>query len=235
MSLESVMQELAALGSESTKKVFKNHGAPEPFFGVKVGDMKTIVKRIKKDHALSLALYNTGNSDAQYLAGLIADEQKITKADLQHWAKNASWYMQSEYTVAWVASESAFGWELALEWIESPEERIATAGWATLSSLVSIKPDAELDLPALDALLDRVARDIVGAQNRVRYTMNGFVIAVGGAVAPLSARAMETAQKIGKVSVDVGGTACKVPFAPEYIGKIVEMGRVGHKRKMARC
>ncbi len=229
------MQELAALGSESIKKIFKNHGAPEPFFGVKVGDMKTLVKRIKKDHALSLALYNTGNSDAQYLAGLIADEQKITKADLQHWAKNASWHMQSEYTVAWVAAESAFGWELALEWIESPEERIATAGWATLGSLVSIKPDAELDLPVLDALLDRVAHNIAGAQNRVRYTMNGFVIAVGGAVAPLSARAMEVAQKIGKVSVDVGGTACKVPFAPEYLGKIVEMGRVGHKRKMARC
>ena len=235
MSLESVMQELAAMGSENAKRIFKNHGAQEPFFGVKVGDMKKIVKRVKKDHALSLALYDTGNGDAQYLAGLIADERKITKADLQRWVETASWYMVGEYTVAWVASESAFGWELALEWLESPQERIASVGWATLASLVSIKPDSALDLPALAALLDRVARDIAGSQNRVRYTMNGFVIAVGGAVSPLSARAMEVAQKIGKVSVDVGGTACKVPFAPEYIGKIVEMGRVGHKRKMARC
>lgn len=235
MSLESVMQELAAMGSESTKRTFKNHGAPEPFFGVKVGDMKKIVKRVKKDHALSLALFDTGNGDAQYLAGLIADERKITKSDLQHWVEKASWYMVSEYAVAWVAAESAFGWELALEWIESPDEQTASAGWATLASLVSIKPDAELDLPALSALLDRVAHDIHGAQNRVRYNMNGFVIAVGGAVAPLSEQAMKIAQKIGKVSVDVGGTACKVPFAPEYIGKIVEMGRVGHKRKMARC
>lgn len=235
MTLESIMQELATLGSESTKRTFKNHGAPEPFFGVKVGDLKTIVKRIKKEHALSLALYDTGNSDAQYLAGLIADERKISKSELHHWAKKASWYMMSEFTVPWVAAESPFGWELALEWIESPEENIASSGWATLSSLVGLKPDNELDLPALDRLLDRAARDIPGAKNRVRYTMNGFVIAVGGSVVPLHERAIETAKKIGKISVDMGGTACKVPFAPDYIAKIVAMGRLGHKRKMARC
>lgn len=233
--LESIMQELAAMGSESTKRIFKNHGAQEPFFGVKVGDMKAIVKRVKKNHALSLALFATGNGDAQYLAGLIADEQKITKTDLQGWAEGASWYMVSEYTVAWVASESPFGWELGRAWIDSLEEKIAATGWSTLASLVSIRPDAALDLPALEALLERVARDIAGAQNRVRYTMNGFVIGVGAYVAPLTERAFEVAEKIGTVSVEMGGTACKVPFAPAYLAKIRDAGRIGQKRKMARC
>ena len=55
-----------------------NHGAKEPFFGVKVGDLKKILKKTKKNHELSLELYKTGNSDAMYLAGLMADEKKIT-------------------------------------------------------------------------------------------------------------------------------------------------------------
>jgi hypothetical protein len=223
------------MGSEQTRKTFKNHGAPDNMFGVKVGDLKTIVKKVKKNHELSLELYATGNSDAQYLAGLIADEKRITTADLQRWAEGATWYMLSEYTVPWVAAESPHGWQLALQWIESDQEKIAECGWATLNNWVSLRSDETLDIPALSQLLDRVSDNIHPAQNRVRYVMNGFVIATGCYVAPLLEKAKAVAQQIGKVSVNVGNTACKVPFAPDYIQKVEEMGRVGVKRKNARC
>jgi len=137
MTKDEVMHELSRFGNEQTKKVFTRHGAREPFYGVKVGDLKTLVKKIKTDHKLALALYQTGNSDAMYMAGLIADENLVTKEELWDWAKKAYWYMLSEYTVAWLAAESRYGWELALEWIESAEEGIASAGWSTLSNLVS--------------------------------------------------------------------------------------------------
>lgn len=235
MTFEEVMHELKAMGSEQTKKIFTNHGAREPFYGVKVGDLKKIVKKVKKDHELSLALYDTGNSDAMYLAGLIADENKITKEQLQNWAEKAYWYMISEYTVAWVTAESNYGHELGMEWIESDEERIASAGWATLSNLVSIKDNNELDFEELDTLLDCISKTIHYAPNRVRYTMNGFVIAVGSYVPELTERAIEIGKKIGKVNVDVGGTACKVPSSTIYIQKVINKGRLGKKRKMARC
>ena len=82
MSVAAIMKELAAMGSEQTRKTYARHGAPDANFGVKIADMKTIVKRVKKSHELALALYATGNSDAMYLAGLIADETRMTKADL---------------------------------------------------------------------------------------------------------------------------------------------------------
>ena len=235
MTTEEIMQALQKMGSEQTKKTFLRHGAREPFFGVKVGDMKTIVKSVKKDHALSLSLYETGNSDAMYLAGLIADEKKISKADLQRWAKQATWYMISEYTVAWVAAESPHGWELALEWIESDQESVASAGWATLSSWCTIRPDNELDLEHLKKLLDRVAANVKQAPNRVRYTMNGFVTACGISVFPLHDYAMKIAEKIGEVYVDMGGTSCQVPLASSYISNAKEKGKLGHKKKIARC
>src|SRR5262249_1583128 len=149
------------------------------FFGVKVEELKKIQKRIKKDYKLALELYDSGISDAMYLAGLIADDAKMTKKDLQGWVKEAHWYMLSEYTVPWVAAESKHGRELALEWIESGKENIASTGWATLSSLVAIKDNAELDLAELKQLLQRVQKTIHRQPNRVRYVMNGFVIAVG--------------------------------------------------------
>ena len=82
MRTEEVLEELKSYGNEGTKKVALNHGAREPIFGVKVQDMKKIVKKVKKNHQLSLELYATGNADAMYLAGLIADEHKISKDEL---------------------------------------------------------------------------------------------------------------------------------------------------------
>jgi 3-methyladenine DNA glycosylase AlkD len=170
-----------------------------------------------------------------YLAGLIADEKAMTRQDLQKWVEGAYWYMISDYTVPWIAAESNFGMELALEWIESEEEFIASAGWATLSSLVSIKPDDELNIEILRSLLDRVENEIHSAQNRVRYSMNGFVISTGSYVKALTDKAIRIGENIGKVNVDMGGTACKVPLATQYIQKVIDRGSLGKKRKMARC
>jgi len=235
MTKDEILKELEAKGSEQTKKTLIKHGAKEPFFGVKVADLKLIVKKVKKNHELSIELYNTGNSDAMYLAGLIADEKQITEEILRDWAEKAYWSYISEYTVPWVASESSFGWKLAMEWIESDKENIASCGWATLSNLVTIKKDEDLNIHRLSQLLDRVGDSVHDTPNRVRYTMNGFVIATGAMVIELTEKSKEIAAKIGKVSVDMGGTACKVPLAADYIKKVEDIGRVGKKKKVARC
>jgi 3-methyladenine DNA glycosylase AlkD len=235
MTAADVLTELSRMASDSYKRIFLNHGAPDSTLGVKVEDLKKIQKKVKKDHALALELYDTGVSEAMYLAGLIADPPKMAKAQLRKWAKTATWHMHTEYTVPWVAAESRFGAELAREWIESPKEPIAVAGWSTFSSLAAIKPDEELDRAELEKLLDRVQKDIHASRNRVRYTMNRFVIAVGSYVPALASRAKAVAKVIGKVEVDMGGTACKVPDALTNIQKVEKAGRQGKKRKTAMC
>lgn len=235
-SVAEVLTALKKYGSEQTRKTFANHGADKNrMFGVKVGDLKTIAKQIKGKQALALQLFDSGNLDAQYLAGLVADGSQMTKKQLESWAKNAGWQMIAEYTVPWVASENPAGRELALHWIDSKKESIACSGWATYAAILSIQPDAELDLAEIESLLDRVVHTIDKAPNRVRYVMNHFVIAVGGYVKALTAKALSAAKAIGPVEVDMGGTSCKVPDAAAAIAKIKSMGRIGKKRKTAKC
>lgn len=235
MKLKEVMKELESYGSESIKNIFVKHGATEPFFGVKVGDMKIIQKKIKTDHELAIELYNTGNGDAMYLAGLIADEKKMDRKTLDDWVNKASWYMISEFTVPWIAADSGLAWEAGMDWINNKEEKIAAAGWAALSSHLSVCDNSELDIKALKALLTRIEKNIHDSPNRVRYTMNGFLIAVGSYVPELSDACQEIARKIGKIDVNLGETSCKVPDAESYIQKILDKGYQGKKRKMARC
>jgi len=235
MTLNEIMQQLQQMGSDQTKKVFLRHGAREPFFGVKVEDLKKIQKKVKSDYQLSLQLFSTGNSDAMYLAGLIADPKQMTRSDLNDWVEKAYWYMISEYTVAWVASESNFGTELALEWIDSDKENIASAGWSTLASIAALKKDEEIDSSLYADLLDRVSKNIHSEKNRVRYAMNNFVIALGGYCTHLTDNASNVASTIGVVNVEMGGTACKVPVATDYIKKMHDRGWLGKKRKSAIC
>jgi len=235
MSVDEVLQFLKQHGNEVAKPMLMRHGAREPFFGTRIADMKKLVKRIKKDHELSLALYETGNSDAMYLAGLIADETRISKAELQRWAKKAYWYLLAESTVAWVAAETPHGLDLAREWINAEEEMTAAAGWATYSSILAIAPNEELNLEEIEQLLRRAERTVHSERNRVRYAMNSFVISVGAYVPSMTHRVKELGRRIGKVDVDMGGTACKVPPITPYIEKIESRGGIGRKRTTARC
>ncbi len=235
MNAKAILDEIRPLGRDSYKKVLLNHGIPEPVYGVKIEELKKIQKRIKKDYQLALDLYDTGVYDAMYLAGLIADDARMTRRDLQHWLdKDASGCMHGT-TIPSVTAGSPHGWAMAMEWIESETENTAAAGWATISCIISVEEDAKLDIPVLKQLLGRVQKGIHQAPDDVRYQMNGFVIAAGAFVKSLTPLAIQTAEKIGPVEVDMGKTACKVPFAPDYIRKIEQRGTIGKKRKSAKC
>lgn len=236
-TVTSVMADLQAKGSEKGRKTYVRHGIPaDRVFGVSVADLKLIAKKIKGQQDLAYGLYNTGNMDAMYLAGMVANGSRMTRDQLNHWADRSEHMpMISEYTVPWVAVENPHGRDLAVQWTGTKKDHVATSGWCTYSGLVATQDDATLDLPEIEELLRRVVQGIGQAPNRVRKTMNGFLIAVGTHVQPLLAQAKKSAQDIGPVAVDVGDTACKVPDAIAYIEKAEKAGTVGEKRKTLRC
>jgi len=228
-TVTSIMAELKRKGSEKTRKMYARHGmATERMCGVSIADLKVIAKTIKGQQVVACELYETGN--------LVADGSQMTKKQLNGWAERAAnLQMISEYTVPWVTVENPDARDLAMQWIKSKKERVACSGWCTYAGLVATRLDEELDLPEIEGLLDTIVREINGAQNRVRYTMNSFIIAVGTYVRPLLKQAKASARQIGAVSVDLGETACNVRPATAQIEKIEASGRVGQKRKTIRC
>lgn len=235
MTLTEVMNELEAFGDANTKRTLMNHGAKEPFYGVKVADLKKILKKTKKNYDLSLELYATGNSDAMYLAGLMADEKKMTEENLNEWVNNAYWNYLSDFAVPWVASETDYGFRLGLKWITSDDENIASAGWATLASFAAISEDSKLDIFKYKSLLKQVENEIDNAPNKVKQSMNKFVIAIGTYIKELYDDAEIVAKNIGVIDVVLSGTSCKLPLATLYLKKMKDQNKIGKKRKSARC
>jgi 3-methyladenine DNA glycosylase AlkD len=237
LSANAIIAELKKKGREKTRHIYSRHGIPaERAFGVSVADLKGIAKTIKGQQGLACELYETGMLEAMYLAGIVADGSQMTKKQLQAWAERASgMQMISEYTVPWVTLDHSLARDLALEWMKSKNEHIASCGWCTYAGLLATKEDKSLDLAEIEELLKTVVKQIHSAPNRVRHTMNAFVIAVGSYVKPLLRQAKAAAVQIGAVSVDMGDTACKVPLATAYIAKVEAAGRLGRKRKTMRC
>ena len=231
------MAVLKGKGTEKTRKIYARHGmAPDRVFGVSIADLKVIAKSIRGQQALACELFETGNLDAMYLAGMVADGAQLKKAQLNKWAEStADLQMISEYTVPWLTVENPHARELALTWIKSKKEHVASSGWCTYAGLLATQPDEVLNQAEIEGLLRIVVEHISGAPNRVRHTMNLFVISVGSYVKPLLKQAKAAARQIGTITVDMGDTACKVPLATAYIEKIEAAGRIGKKRKTMRC
>lgn len=234
MTAQEIVEKLRPLGRESYRNTMLRHGVHEPLFGVSVGDMQPVRKQIKKNYQLAKELYATGIYDMMYLGGLVADERQMTAADLEDWMANSKCHAIATSTVAAVAAESDYGWELGLKWIDRDEESYQSAGWAALSGVVSLRKNEELDLGAIRELMKQAASTIHEQSDRVKVSMNNFIICVGAYVRPLADEAVRTAEAIGKVPVKLVGD-CKMPFAPEYIVKCQARGSLDKKKKMIRC
>lgn len=235
MNLQEVMSELESLGKERSKNMYVSSGAKEPVFGVATGAMKPMSKIIKKDQQLAEELYATGNYDAMYFAGVIADPKTMTEADFERWIDQAYFYMISDYIVAVTLSETDIAQAVADKWIASGDELRMSAGWSCYCWLLGSRKDSEFDPEKLDAMLQQVEQSIHTAPERAKYSMANFVYTVAVSYVPLHDRAVETAEAMAPVEVGQGTSKSKVLQTTENIQKIVEKDRIGFKRKHVRC
>lgn len=235
LNLDTVMQELEALGKERTKKMYMSNGAHEPLFGVATGAMKPIVKQIKIDQALAEELYATGNYDAMYFAGVIADPKAMTEEDYDRWIDAAYFYMLSDYVVAVTLSESDIAQEVADKWIASGDELKMSAGWSCYCWLLGNRPDEQFAESKIAEMLNTVKNTIHEAPERTKASMNNFLYTVAISYVPLHEKAVEIAKEIGIVEIKRVKKKNSLLNAYESIQKDVDKGRVGFKRKYVRC
>ncbi|MFI8711765.1 DNA alkylation repair protein [Brevibacillus brevis] len=235
MDVGMVMQELEALGKERTKKIYLSNGAHEPLFGVATGAMKPIARKIKINQPLAEQLYATGNYDAMYFAGVIADPKAMTKADFDRWMDSAYFYMLSDYVVAVTLSEADIAQEVADQWITSGEELRMSAGWSCYCWLLGNRPDHEFSETKVTHMLETVKKTIHDAPERTKYAMNQFIYTVGISYLPLHDKAVEIAKAVGPVEVQKDKAKSKFLNAFDQIQKAVSKGQLGFKRKHVRC
>lgn len=163
--------------------------------------MKPIAKKIKISQSLAEELYSTGNYDAMYFAGIIADPKAMTESDYDRWMDAAYFYMLSDFVVAVTLSESDIAQEVADKWIASGEELRMSAGWSCYCWLLGNRLDVEFSESKISNMLDIVKNTIHDSPERTKSAMNNFLYTVAISYVPLHEKAVETAKAIGILEV----------------------------------
>jgi 3-methyladenine DNA glycosylase AlkD len=221
MTVKEVLTQLKSLGNEARQKHNAKAGAPANQFGVKLGDIRKLAEKIKTDHALSLKLWETGNVDAQLLATLIIKPQMLSAEDVDSMTRTTTCAQVADWWNSYVVAQHSEKEELRVKWMKGSEKDrwAARAGWHFTASRVNKGLDEGLDL---DALLDRIEKEMPKAVPEVQWTMNNTLGAIGIKHAALRKRAVAIGEKIGLYKDWPMSPGCIIPFVPVWVEAMVK-------------
>ena len=217
LTFDEAMAALEAAGTEQTRSTYLRHGASEPLFGVKFGDLRPLAKRIGTDHALAEALWASGNTDARLLACMVADPAAVSEDELDAWLADIDTYFLVDVFVAEIASKTPGRRARAERWIASDRDRTAQAGWDLMNFVALSDDDVPDDYFEVQLELIRARIDDYG--NWTRRSASNTITGIGLRNDELEAAARQTAKDIGQVEFDPGPTSCVMPDPIEYLEK----------------
>lgn len=217
MNLAETLAQLEQMGTETNRRIYRNHGASDSVYGVSTANLKLLVKAIKKDHALAQQLWATGNYDAQVLATMIADPSQMTSEIIESWANDVYTYGIADY-VADLIYKTPFAEEKAHQWKDSDSEWLGRIGWHLIAKRAADKthPDSEFE-----SYLSTIESEIHTRLNRTRQAQLNALVAIGGRGGAIMDTTIEAVTRIGPVTIDHGNTNCETIDAIPYIHKIV--------------
>lgn len=215
MTVKEVLAQLKSLGDDARSKHNIKAGAPDNQFGVKLGDIRAIGKKIKTDHPLALKLWDTGNVEAQLLATLIISPRSLSADKLDALTRSTTCAQVAEWLNAYVVAQYPEKDALREKWMKGKEKDrwAARAGWHLTAAQVNKDADG-LDLPAL---LDRIEKEMPKAKPEVQWTMNNTLAAIGIKVAKLRKRAIAIGEKIGLYKDWPVSKGCTPPYVPVWV------------------
>ena len=217
MTVKEILAQLEALGDEKLRAQNKKRGAGDNQFGVKMGDIRTLAKKIKTNHELALELWDTGNIEARQLAILIIVPKKLSIDELNKMVRSEKYVWVADWLYSYVIKEHPEKEKLRTEWMKTKDVMAARAGWSLTAGCVVRSPEV-LDLPAL---LDRIESEMPKAAPEVQWTMNTTLAQIGINHPKLRKRALAIGEKLGIYRDYPVSKGCTSPFAPIWINEMV--------------
>jgi 3-methyladenine DNA glycosylase AlkD len=218
MGVQEILARFESLGDPARRAHNTRSGAPDNQFGVKLGDIRAIAKKFETDHGLALALWDTGNVEAQLLATLILEPQSLSAGELDTLTRSTTCTQVADWLNAYVVARHPEKEALREKWMKAKDRWAARAGWHLTAGRVS-KDAGGLDLAAL---LERIEKELPKAAPEVQWTMNNTLGAIGIQHAAHRRRAIGIGEKIGLYRDWPVSKGCTPPYVPVWVEVMVK-------------
>lgn len=230
MNFTEVSNRLEESGTNQNIKIYRNHGCDIELYGVSIKNLKDVHKVIKKDTKLGLELFRSRNADMLYLSQWVVDINDVTDEDINSLIDDTSYYLVLENVIPNILIKDLERSKKFIEtYLHCVSPRYQQVAYSLYSQAISYY---DLDMNKIDQELDYIKEHLQASHNRVKYVMNNFLISVGVYIKEFSNKVLEIDNSIGKITVDMGKTSCKVPSVSTYIRKNIDRNTLGVKKKI---
>jgi len=227
MDVSTVMAKLAAMGNEARKKHMKKRGAGDNLFGVPLGKLRQLAEELGRDHALALALWETGNTDAMLLSAIILEPEKLDRAQAERMISDAKYFDLLDELVFDAICEAPFASEMRDEWMRSPDDIKGRIGWMLVVSGIMSKA---YDTEALSHIVDLVEAGLKDAPPLTQEMMNRALCENGIRYEGFTARCVEIGERLGVYKDQKVPKGCTSAYAPDWIAAGIRL-RQARKRR----
>ena len=216
-TLKETLAQLEALGNEKVRARNSKYGAGDNQFGVLHGDIRKLAAKIKANHALAIALWETGNIDARLLAILLINPKNLSGDEIDRMARSVGFAHVADWFNSYVVKKFPDKETLRQRWMADDDPWAARAGWSLTSERINKNPEG-LDLPAL---LDRIESEMGDADPATQWTMNFCLAGIGIHFPKYRKRALAIGETLGIYRDYPVSKGCTSPFAPIWIKEMV--------------
>ncbi len=217
MTLGETLTQLEALGNEKMRAQNTKNGAGDNQFGVRRGEVRKLAKKIKTNHELAVALWETGNIDARFLAILLIKPKSLSSEEMDRMVRSVTFVEVADWLSSYVVKHHPDKESLRQGWMATDDPMAARAGWSLTTGRVVKSPEG-LDLPAL---LDRIESEMGNAAPEVQWTMNCSLAEIGIHFPDHRERAIAIGGTLGIYRDYPVSKGCTSPFAPIWINEMV--------------
>ena len=193
--VEAVVAELKRRGTKAGRDGMARYAIPsDKAFGVSVGTLRQLAKRIGHDHELAAALWNSGWYEARMLATMVDDPGRVTTAQMDRWCAQFDNWAIVDTACFHLFDRTPHAWSRVAAWSRKKDEFGKRAAFALMWGL-TVHDKNSGDAPFLKglALIERAAGD---DRNFVKKAINMALRAVGKRNPALNAAAVAVARRL---------------------------------------
>ena len=136
MTVDEVIQELKKFESSHNREGMKRFGINvDKAFGISVTKLRSIAKKIGKDHQLAIQLWNSEIHEARILASMVDDPNLVTKSQMNNWVKDFNSWDLCDQVCSNLFCKTSYAEDKIFEWSKSKKEFIRRAAFSLIACL----------------------------------------------------------------------------------------------------
>jgi 3-methyladenine DNA glycosylase AlkD len=231
--VDAVVAALKRLGTKKTRDGMARYAIPsDKAFGVTVGAIRQMGKRLGTNHELALALWQTGWYEARMLAAFVDDPDSVTPAQMDRWCKDFDNWAICDTICFHLFDKTPHAFRKVEQWADRRNEFEKRASFALLASLgVHDKKAGDEEFARCLPLIERAAHD---DRNFVKKGVSWALRVVGRRSAELNEASVMLSEKLSKSETPaarwIGKDALKELTSKAVVARLKQRTRLTQKR-----